>query len=63
MRSVRTYLIHIIVKIKTGQLISRITSDLFDITEFAHHCPEEYWIASIKIILGFVLLVRNRCFC
>ena len=29
---------------KTGQLISRITSDLFDITEFAHHCPEEYWI-------------------
>lgn len=25
---------------KTGQLISRITSDLFDITEFAHHCPE-----------------------
>lgn len=43
---------------KTGQLISRITSDLFDITEFAHHCPEEYWIASIKIILGFVLLVR-----
>ena len=27
---------------KIGQLMSRITSDLFDITEFAHHCPEEF---------------------
>ena len=26
---------------KTGQLISRITTDLFDLAEFAHHCPEE----------------------
>lgn len=43
---------------KTGQLISRITSDLFDITEFAHHCPEEYWIAAVKIVIGFVLLIR-----
>lgn len=43
---------------KTGQLISRITSDIFDITEFAHHCPEEYWIAALKIVLGFVLLIR-----
>lgn len=43
---------------KTGQLISRITSDLFDITEFAHHCPEEYWIAAVKIVIGFILLIR-----
>lgn len=43
---------------KTGQLISRITSDLFDIAEFAHHCPEEYFIAAVKIIVAFVILIR-----
>ena len=43
---------------KTGQLISRITTDLFDIAEFAHHCPEEYFIAAVKIIVAFVVLIR-----
>lgn len=43
---------------KTGQLISRITTDLFDIAEFAHHCPEEYFIAAIKIIVAFIVLIR-----
>ena len=41
---------------KVGTLMSRITSDLFDITEFAHHCPEEIFIASIKIICSFIIL-------
>lgn len=41
---------------KVGQLMARITSDLFDVTEFAHHCPEEFFIAGIKIILSFVIL-------
>ena len=41
---------------KIGQLMSRITSDLFDVTEFAHHCPEEFFIAAIKIISVFVIL-------
>lgn len=41
---------------KVGQLMSRITSDLFDITEFAHHCPEEFFIAGIKITLSFIVL-------
>ena len=41
---------------KVGQLMSRMTSDLFDITEFAHHCPEEFFIAGIKIIASFVIL-------
>ena len=27
---------------KVGSIMSRITSDLFDVTEFAHHCPEEF---------------------
>lgn len=43
---------------KTGQLISRITSDLFDIAEFAHHCPEEYFIAAIKIAVSFIILIK-----
>ena len=43
---------------KTGQLISRITTDLFDITEFAHHCPEEYFIAAVKIVVAFIVLIQ-----
>ncbi len=43
---------------KTGQLISRITTDLFDITEFAHHCPEEYFIAAVKIAVAFTVLIQ-----
>lgn len=27
---------------KVGQIMGRITNDLFDVTEFAHHCPEEF---------------------
>ena len=41
---------------KVGTLMSRITSDLFDVTEFAHHCPEEFFIAGIKIVCSFILL-------
>ena len=41
---------------KIGTLMSRITSDLFDVTEFAHHCPEEFFIAGIKIICSFIIL-------
>ncbi len=41
---------------KIGQLMSRITTDLFDITEFAHHFPEELFIATIKIIVSFTIL-------
>ncbi len=41
---------------KVGQIMSRITSDLFDVTEFAHHCPEEFFIAGIKIVASFIIL-------
>ena len=41
---------------KIGQIMGRITSDLFDVTEFAHHCPEEFFIAFIKIVVSFVIL-------
>ena len=41
---------------KIGTLMSRITNDLFDVTEFAHHCPEEFFISGIKIICSFAIL-------
>ncbi len=41
---------------KVGQIMTRITTDLFDVTEFAHHCPEEFFIAGIKIIGSFIIL-------
>ena len=43
---------------KVGQIMGRITNDLFDVTEFAHHCPEEFFIAGIKIAASFVILCR-----
>ena len=41
---------------KVGSIMARITNDLFDITEFAHHCPEEFFIAGIKIVVSFIIL-------
>ena len=41
---------------KVGQIMGRITNDLFDVTEFAHHCPEEFFIAGIKSVVAFVIL-------
>lgn len=43
-------------KTKVGQLMSRITTDLFDIAEFSHHCPEEFFIAGIKVVASFSIL-------
>ena len=41
---------------KIGQLMSRITTDLNDITEFAHHMPEELLIVVLKVVVAFVIL-------
>ena len=43
---------------KTGQLMSRITNDLFDITELLHHGPEDVVISIIKFIGAFVILLN-----
>lgn len=40
----------------TGEMMSKLVSDLFDISEFAHHGPENLFISLIKIIGSFVLL-------
>lgn len=44
---------------KIGQLMSRITSDLNDITEFAHHMPEEALIVVLKVAAAFVILCQS----
>ena len=41
---------------KVGQLMSRITSDLFEITELLHHGPENIAISFIKIVGAFIIL-------
>lgn len=41
---------------KVGQIMGRITNDLFDVTEFAHHCPEEFFVAGVKGVVAFVVL-------
>lgn len=43
---------------KTGHLMSNLTNDLFDITEFSHHVPEEYFIGFIKLLISFIILIR-----
>ena len=41
----------------TGEMMSRLVSDLFDISELAHHGPENLLMCSIKIIGSFILLL------
>jgi len=41
---------------ETGKIMSRLTDDLFDISELAHHGPENFIITTISIIVSFVYL-------
>lgn len=41
----------------TGKLMSRIVTDLFDISELAHHGPEDLFISMLKLIGSFIILV------
>lgn len=43
---------------KVGGLLSRVTSDLFDITELLHHGPEDFLISIIKIFGAFIILLK-----
>ncbi|MDR1230806.1 MAG: ABC transporter ATP-binding protein/permease [Spirochaetaceae bacterium] len=45
---------------RTGALMGRVTTDLFDITELAHHGPEDIFIAVTTIIGAFIILVTFR---
>ncbi len=43
---------------KTGDLLSRITSDLFDVSELAHHGPEDIFLSILMFIGSFIILFR-----
>ena len=45
---------------KTGHLMSRITNDLMEITELAHHGPEDLFSASIMLIGSFFILIQKN---
>lgn len=45
---------------RTGHLMSRATTDLFEITELAHHGPEDVLISLLTLVLSFVMLLRIR---
>ena len=40
----------------SGQMMSKLVSDLFDISEFAHHGPENLFISLVKIVGAFIFL-------
>ena len=42
--------------IRVGQLLSRLTTDLFDITELAHHGPEDLFISAITIVGAIIIM-------
>ena len=44
-------------KNRTGQLMSRVTGDLFEITELAHHGPEDLFISAVTLLGAFCILL------
>ncbi len=47
-------------KNRTGQLMSRVTGDLFEITELAHHGPEDLFISTVTLIGAFCVMLTVR---
>ena len=47
-------------KNRTGHLMSRVTGDLFEITELAHHGPEDLFISAITLVGAFVVMLTIR---
>lgn len=45
---------------KTGHIMSRLVNDLNDISELAHHGPEDLFIATVTLIGTFIILIRNN---
>ena len=43
---------------RTGQLMSRLTSDLFELTELAHHGPENLFLSVLMLIGSFIVLAN-----
>ena len=47
-------------KNRTGQLMSRVTGDLFEISELAHHGPEDFFISTVTILGAFCVMLTIR---
>ena len=47
-------------KNRTGQLMSRVTGDLFEISELAHHGPEDFFISTVTILGAFFIMLTIR---
>ena len=47
-------------KNRTGQLMSRVTGDLFEISELAHHGPEDFFISTVTIVGAFCVMLTIR---
>ena len=47
-------------KHRTGKIMARVTTDLFEITELAHHGPEEFIISVLTLLGAFFLLLKIR---
>jgi ATP-binding cassette subfamily B protein len=45
---------------RTGQIMSRVTNDLFEVTELAHHGPEDLFISALTLAGSFVLIISIR---
>ena len=45
-------------KVRTGKLLSRCTTDLFDVTELSHHGPEDVILSALTIVGAFVMMFR-----
>ena len=45
---------------RTGKIMSRATTDLFEITELAHHGPEDFTIAMLNLLGAFIMMLHIR---
>lgn len=44
-------------KNRTGKIMSRATNDLFEVSELAHHCPEDLFISALTLVGAFILML------
>jgi len=45
---------------RTGQIMSRVTTDLFEVTELSHHGPEDIFISFLTLVGAFILVLTIR---
>ena len=45
---------------RTGHIISRLTTDIFDISEFSHHGPEDFFLATVVLLGSFIVMISTN---